>query len=201
MAGENTTPRGCFDDVQTEDLTACVNTETAAGLSEVHLYYAVHQQIKVFPEVASPGDASASMESLVDVVEDIEFYPTKGFSQITVQSDTGEVKTSLVGTKGNLKHKNVLNFYVPGNDKKLLGFMRKFKNMPLLFIATERDGQKRLIGDAYNAAFMKEGEGSTGKGGEEDKGIQFSIESYSLPLVYSGNIQRPALPDVLPPTT
>ena len=84
-----------------------------------------------------------------------------------------------------------VRIHIPGNSKKLLGFIRTFKNVPMVFCVTERDGQKRLIGDKFNPAYMSEVEGTTGKGGEDNKGVQFTIEAYSLPIVYEGTIQEP----------
>ena len=62
------------------------------------------------------------------------------------------------------------------------------KNIPMIFLVTERDGQKRLIGDKFNPAYMSEVAGTTGKAGEDDKGIQFTIEAYGVPIVYEGVI-------------
>jgi hypothetical protein len=37
--------------------------------------------------------------------------------------------------------------------------------------------KKRLIRDKFNPAYMSEVKGTTGKGGEDDKGVQFTIEA------------------------
>ncbi|UOX35305.1 hypothetical protein LXD69_07240 [Flavobacterium sediminilitoris] len=183
----------CYDDVVNENLDACINSEIQAGVSEVGVYYGVHSQITTFPMPLSPGDVGYTFETAVTVTEDIVFAAGKGFGKITVQSDMGEVKVSAPGNKGNKKSKSSFDFYIPGNSKKLLGFIRTFKNVPMVYCVTERDGQKRLIGDKFNPAYMSEVEGTTGKGGEDDKGIQFTIEAYSLPIVYEGVIQEPVV--------
>lgn len=188
--------QNCFDDFENEALEACLNTEIQAGLSEVGLHYALHAQIQNFPMPLKPGEVGFNFEKSVVIEDDIEFFPTKGFAKINFQADMGELKVSLVGNKGNKKGKQTLEFYVAGNDVKTLGFFRSMKNIPMVFIATERDGQKRVIGDAFNPAYMAEVEGTTGKGGEDDKGINFVIESYGNPIVYKGVIQQPA--EVIP---
>jgi hypothetical protein len=176
----------CFDNIENESLDSCINTEIQAGVSEVGVYYAIHEQATEIPMPLNIGDVGYNYESAVTVAEDITFAAGKGFSKITLQSDTGEVKLDLVGNKGNKKTKNSFSFYVPGNAKKLLGFVRTMKNIPMLYLVTERDGQKRLIGDKFNPAYLSEVAGTTGKGGEDDKGIQFTIEAFGVPIVYEG---------------
>lgn len=183
----------CFDNIENESLEACINVELQAGVSEVGVRYAFYNQISDFPMPLNPGDVGYNYETGVTVADDIVFDAGKGFAKIMVQADSGEVKTSLVGNKGNKKHKQSFAFYVPGNSKKLLGFLRTCKNIPMAFLVDERDGQRRCIGDKFNPAFLSEVEGTTGKGGEDDKGVQFTIEAYSIPIVYEGVIQEPVV--------
>jgi hypothetical protein len=49
------------------------------------------------------------------------------------------------------------------------------------FFVSERES-KRLIGDKFNPAYMSEVKGTTGKGGEDDKGVQFTKLLYSYRL-------------------
>lgn len=182
---------GCFDTIPVEDLDACINSEVQAGVSEVGVRYAVHPQIVNFPMPLNFGDPLYSYDTAIAVTTDITFQATKGFGKINIMPDSGEVKVDLVGNKGNKKTKSTFAFSVSGNDKKTLGFLRTHKNTPMLFCVPERDGQKRLIGDKFNPAYIVEGAGTTGKGGEDDKLINFSFESYCVPIVYSGAIQEP----------
>lgn len=182
----------CFDDLDIENLDACINSEVQAGVSEVGVYYGVHAQITTFPMPLNIDEEGYSYETAVAVTTPIVFTAGKGFGKITVQSDSGEVTVDVVGNKGNKKTKSSFSFYVPGNSKKLLGMVRTLKNVPMIFCVTERDGQKRLIGDKFNPAYMSEVKGTTGKGGEDDKGIQFTIESFCIPIVYESTLQLPA---------
>jgi hypothetical protein len=183
----------CFDEIPVEDLDACINAEVQAGISEVGVHYAVHPQIVDFPMPLNYGEALYSYDTAVAVNEDIEFQATKGFGKITIMPDSGEVKVDIVGNKGNKKTKCTFGFSISGNNKKALGFMRTHKNTPMVFCVTERDGTKRLIGDKFNPAYIVEGAATTGKGGEDDKMINFSFESYCVPIVYTGVIQEPTV--------
>lgn len=183
----------CFDDLPVEDLDACVNNEVQAGVSEVGVRYAIHPQIATFPMPLNYGDAGYTYETAVAVTEDIVFDAGKGFGKITIMPDSGEVICELVGNKGNKKTKSSFPFAVSGNNTKALGFLRTHKNTPMIFCVPERDGQNRLIGDRFNAAYIVEGKATTGKGGEDDKLINFTLESYCVPIVYSGVIQEPVV--------
>lgn len=183
----------CFDDLPVEDLDACINNEVQAGISEVGVRYAIHPQILNFPMPKNYGEVGYTYETAVAVTTDITFQAGKGFGKIVVMPDTGEVMCDLVGNKGNKKTKSAFAFAVSGNDKKTLGFMRTHKNTPMLFLVPERDGQKRLVGDKFNAAYIVEGKSTTGKGGEDDKLVNFTIESFCVPIVYSGLIQEPVV--------
>lgn len=183
----------CFDELPVEDLDACINSEVQAGVSEVDVRYAIHPQIDVFPMPLNYGEAGYTYETAVAVSADITFQAGKGFGKMNIMPDSGEVKVDLVGNKGNKKTKSSLSFSVAGNSTKLLGFLRTHRNTPMLFCITERDGQKRLIGDRFNPAFIIEAPGTTGKGGEDDKMVSFTLEAYCVPIVYSGTIQEPVV--------
>jgi hypothetical protein len=183
----------CFDNLPVEDLNACINNEVQAGISEVGVHYAVHPHIATFPMPLNFGAPGYSYETAVVVTEDIAFNPGNGFGIINIMPDSGEVKVDLVGNKGNKKTKSSIGFAISANDAVALGFMRTHANTPMVFCVPERNGQKRLIGDAFNAAYIVEGAATTGKGGEDDKMINFSFESYCVPIIYKGAIQRPAV--------
>jgi hypothetical protein len=183
----------CFEDIETENLDACVNSEVQSGISEVNVFYAVHSQITTFPMPVNFDDPDFSYEKAVEVATPIVFTAGKGFGKIAIQSESGEVQIEGAGNPGNMKLKSVFPFYVAGNDKKLLGFVRTRLNTPMVFCVAERNGQKRLIGDKFTPAYFREIKGTTGKAGGDDKGIQFSIESWGVPIVYESTIQLPTV--------
>lgn len=178
----------CFDELENESIDHCVNNEIQAGVSEVGVHYAFHEHATEIPMPLNIGDVGFNYEAAVAVAEDITFPVGKGFAKVTIMPDTGEVTYETPGNKGNKKNKQVFSFSIPGNSKKTLGMLRTIKNIPMIWLVPERDGQKRQLGDAYNAAYLVEGKATTGKGGEDDKMVNFSIETYAIPIVYSGTI-------------
>lgn len=176
----------CFENVENESLDACLNLEIQAGVSEIGIKYAFHKDITTFPMPKNIGEVGYNFESAVEVNDPILFAAGKGFGEILIQANTGELMADLVGNIGNKKHKSAFSFQVAGNNKKTLGFLRTCKNIPMVFAVPERDGQVRLVGDKNNAAYISEGKATTGKGGEDDKNFTFTVEAFSLPIVYSG---------------
>lgn len=178
----------CFDDVENESIEQCVNSELQAGISEVNVHYAFHAHATLIPMPLNLGDPGFTYEKAVTVTADITFPVGKGFAKVQVMPDTGEVKYETPGNKGNKKNKQSFSFSVAGNSKKVLGMLRTIKNVPMIWMVPERDGQKRQLGDANTAAYLTEGSATTGKGGEDDKLVNFTIETYAIPIVYEGDI-------------
>lgn len=183
----------CFDDIPLEDLTQCVNDELAAGTSETEVYVAVSEHVDTFPSLPALGTASASLESLAKITADITFIAGKGFFKLHAQTETGEVKDDLVGNKGNKKVKSMYEFFLTNTSPKNIGFIRQYKNVPLIFVVKEKTGRFRLIGSKTIPVYFDEASGTTGKGPEDDNGWQISVSatSSSPSPIYEGNITFP----------
>lgn len=180
----------CFDDVPLEDLTLCVNDEIAAGTSETEVYAAVSEHIDNFPSLPALGTSATPLENLAKITADITFTGTKGFFKLQAQTETGEVKDELVGNKGNKKVKSMYDFFLTGTSPRNSGFIRQYKNMPMIFVVKEKTGRLRVIGSKDIPVYMDEGAGTTGKGPEDDSGWQLSVSatSGSPAPVYEGNL-------------
>lgn len=189
----------CFDNVETESLDHCLNREPPSGISEVGVYYALHGQAINIPMPIGVGDAGYNYEKAVEVTANITFQAGKGFSKMRVQPDTGEVKIELVGNLGNKKVKQSFDFFVPRTDKKTLGYLVTHMKTPQIFMVQDKDGTNRQIGDKYSPAYIDAGAATTGKTGEDERGIAFTIVSYGVPIAYEGTIQEYVPGDVEPP--
>ena len=180
----------CFENMRLEDLTRCVNEELVSGTSETEVYVAVSEHIDVFPEPVPLGSAALSLGSLATIGEKITFKETFGFFKLQAQTETGEVKSELVGNKGNKKVKNTYEFFLSGTSPQNIGFVRQYKNAPLVFLVREKSGRLRLIGSKALPAYFDEVSGTTGKGTEDDIGWQISVSTTSArpSLIYEGEI-------------
>ena len=170
---------GCFDNIPLENIENCPNAELVAGISETEIYAALSTDIDTMPELPALGTANQTLEQLATVTGDITFAAQsgKGFYKMMVMPETGEVKSGLVGKKGNKKVKNSFEFFLSNTSGQNLGWLRQNKNNPLVFLVKEKSGRIRLIGSKTNPVYMETADVTTGKGQEDDTGIQVALEN------------------------
>lgn len=176
----------CFENTPLEDINLCPNVELQAGLSP-KAHFLPHPFLKsmVVPEL----DATATLESMGTVSEDIEPIVGKGFIEIDLQVDLNSVGTSLVGNRGNKKDQTTLNIFVPGTRAKVLGFKRVYKNIPGIFIVKDYNGKQFVIGTKDAPAYIDQLEVSTGQGNEDNNGGTGTMISNANLFEYTGTIQ------------
>lgn len=185
----------CFDDLPLEDLDSCVNSENVAGVQEREIYVAVIEHINSFPAHPSLDTANVTLASKATITTDVTFLENKGWFKLKIQADSGEVKDSMVGNKGNKKFKSMFDFFLPDTTAKNIGFMGEYKNVPLVFCIPEKSGRKRLLGTKELPVYFESSEGTSGKGGEDDNGWTCSLEvTTSKPSpIYDGNLTPPVV--------
>jgi len=112
------------------------NCEPVAGIAAtVHI-----APIKDFTVI---GEPPADMETYTDpsalaVVTAAHTFPTgKGFTTLDGIEETGAVEVSFIGNPGGQLFQNQLTVVLRGDSKKLAGYMRLFKNMRFVALATE----------------------------------------------------------------
>lgn len=186
---------GCFDDVPLEDLEQCVNEENVAGVRERGIYVALADHIDAFPESPGTVAANVTLESKAKITTDITFLENKGWIELQVQADTGEVKDELVGNKGNKKVKSMFDFFLANTSAKNIGFINQYKNLPLVFGIPEKSGRVRLLGSKKLPAYFESTAGTSGKGPEDDNGWQVSVEvtTGGAAPIYEGNFTKPVV--------
>jgi len=175
---------GCFDAYEEEDIQFCINDEVDSGVSENNVYYAFEKNVKTLtlpPKTGSNEEAGTISE---EIVMDIGH----GFAKLDCLVDENELTSSLSGNIGNKKTNVNLEVFIPGLRAKVLGFIRKHKNVRLIFIVMLRDGRKFVIGNKISAAYMEEANGTSGRGQDDNNGTTLNISSRSPLLEYTGSI-------------
>ncbi|HMT28018.1 MAG TPA: hypothetical protein PKD91_01940, partial [Bacteroidia bacterium] len=85
-----------------------------------------------------------------------------------------------------------------GTLDKALALITKFANSNMIFIATEADGKKRMIGSTKFPAKLSMSDVDTGAKTSDRKGIKMKVESRGITPapIYTGTIPlTPAIPD------
>lgn len=179
---------GCFDDVAHENIDFCPNEEISAGTSTRGFYVpAAFLETMTLP--ATTGDYEAD---ITIPAGNISLSADKGWKGIDLQVDESELKSTLVGNRGNKKSKGQFDCYIPGFRPKVIGFLDKYKNVPLVFVIPDSNGVKWVIGTKLNPAYIESAEGTTGKKYEDNSGVQTTIAANSKLHIYAGDIVETA---------
>ena len=163
------------------------NGDNMGGLCQV-VYFGYWVDVETWPtKEASPS----TLETAAEFTGDLVMKAGKSMFEMYITDDTGEYKMELVGEVDGHSFVNHLSLFHPGLQKKLMGFMRAAKNENLVFIVTDSDGQRYLMGDELRPAVLAsspDGAG-TGKTTAARKGIsmEFTYKTNNQ-FVYEGSI-------------
>ncbi|MGV0925468.1 hypothetical protein [Empedobacter tilapiae] len=181
----------CIMELEAENIEACVNEEIPKGLSEVGLYYIPVAHLKALEIPLQTGD----LESIVQITKAIEAHEGKKFGRIMALVDENELNSTIAGNKGAKGDQTSLTFFLLGLKDKNKGFVKRNKNIPHVYIAKDRAGNKHLIGNLDNPAYMDTAEGTSGRTGEDNPGYAITVNSpsfcYTLKAAFPGETPLP----------
>ncbi|MBT0607634.1 hypothetical protein [Aequorivita echinoideorum] len=164
----------CVDPIPLENLDFCPTIEVAAGVSETGVYGAAVSDFETI--VAPPNIADGTdLDSIGTIATAHTFKEGRGFHKIYINPDTGLIESTHAGEKGNLSIGNSLTGALPGTGPKVVGYVRKYKNMPMIFIVKEKDGAVRQLGSALSPAYMSEITATSGQKAGDPKTTTIKI--------------------------
>ncbi len=169
------------------------NGNNMGGIKQF-LWYGYHRDVKTWPTPPDPA-APLSLEANGTFAGNIAMHEGKRLFKMYITDDTGELKMPLVGEIDGQSLEMDLNIFHPGLQKKILGFVNANKNENLVFIVSDAEGQRYILGDKERPCVMVNGEGlGTGKQTKDRKGsgLSFKYKTNQI-LAYTGTI-----PDTLP---
>ena len=171
-----------FATVRTENMGYCPNKESVGGI-KADVYYIPMAQLAT---VTKPTvDVDTTYEAAVTIPA-LGLVPiaTKGFKKITLQIDENELKSNLVGTKGNFKDQVQFDGMIPNFVKKNVGFIKRHKNTPMCYVIPDSTGQLWVVLEAY----MTKADATTAKKYDENSGTAFNVTANSGLYAYDGEI-------------
>ncbi len=179
MAKEN-----CFENAPHESLDFCPNQEVKGGVSVRLLYIP-----EAFVDRTTLPDGTGDLASRITIADGgIVLKADKGFKGIDVMVDENELKSTLVGNKGNKKSKAELEVYIPGFNAKTIAFVDSYKNAPAIYAIADANGTIWVIGTKLNPAYLDSADGTTGKKYEDNSGIAVKISANTKLYKYAGEI-------------
>lgn len=132
--------------------------EPVAGLSQV--YYSLHGD---YESIEDPKDicgtvTASSFEELVEIPATPGHVMKTGkqIFELKFVTETGTIKSTMVGEKGRRLFENELVVEVAGSEAQLLGFLRWIKNQRLVFNVVEfGTGNVRQLGSKRLPAWVE----------------------------------------------
>lgn len=94
-----------------------------------------------------------------------------------------------VGAIGSKSIKETFTFVVAGVNAEQVELFTRLRNIPSVFLCTDKEGNVRVIGRKDDPAYVETAVGTTGAGPEEERIITFTVTGYtSRPMIYTGAI-------------
>jgi len=169
--------------------------EDNIGGTQVNHYYAPLNHFNILPV---PVEPAVSLEDMVTISTDVEFITGRKFLKLYSTQDTGRVLDKLVGEFDGKSFEHSFEWFFPGTLEKALALITKFANSNMVFVASEADGKKRLIGSTKFPAKLSMADVDTGAKTSDRKGVKLKVESRGITPspVYTGALPlTPAIPE------
>ena len=163
------------------------NGENMGGIVQ-KIYFGFWADVETFP--AKPV-TPATLEENASLTGNIVMKTGKRMFEMYITDDTGEFNVEPVGEVDGKSFVLHLNFFHPGMQKKILGFINAAKNDNLIFVVTDAEGQQYLMGDEMRPAVYQGAPNGSGTGKETAarKGMscEFTYKTGNV-HVYTGTV-------------
>lgn len=179
----------CTDTIVTENLDFCANAENMPGVSSINIFACRVTDFTSIAALPALGDAT-SLEEAATIVGPHTFEGTKGFFKISILPETGMVESPSEGEKGSKSVTNTFSGTLPGLSARNKGFIRKYQNVPMIFIIPQLNGDKVQLGSELSPAYLSESTPTTGAKAGDVVGIpiKFTDTAFCPAPVYTGVI-------------
>ncbi|MBK6285797.1 MAG: hypothetical protein IPF54_26780 [Draconibacterium sp.] len=163
------------------------NGENMGGIVQ-KIYFGFWVDVETFP---TKPVTPATLEDNASLTGNIVMKTGKRMFEMYITDDTGEFNVEPVGEVDGKSFVLHLNFFHPGMQKKILGFINAAKNDNLVFVVTDAEGQQYLMGDAMRPAVYQGAPNGSGTGKETAarKGMscEFTYKTGNV-HVYTGTV-------------
>lgn len=140
-------------------------------------------------DITSIPDATANSHT---VGTDITMVATKTFFQWKIGETEAEFNATSIGGKGNQTFRNVLTVFLPLSRDAVDHVINEILNGEFVIRFGDRNGAKRLLGNANSPAMIAEG-GVSEVINNDQNGVTITFENVgATPYFYTGAIALPA---------
>jgi hypothetical protein len=148
--------------------------------------YAIHAcDVETFPEVGAydPANPAASVTLSGDIVP----KAGKHFVSVPIILDLGHLDNELIGSVGSKSFTNKLYFNLAGTEAETLAWHQRTGNGCMIFIAKEKSGNRRVIGNLDVPAHYETLTVSNGPTESQSVSVVFDTTGKVAPI-YTGTI-------------
>lgn len=181
----------CEDVIPIENMDSCPSDEVVAGISEVGVY---GSPLADFLTIAKPKgkDTALTNEELAKIAEAHTFKQDKGFHKVDFIPFSGSVDSNQVGEVGNISFENSINAAIKGTNARVAGYLRRYNNVPMIYIVKEKNGDVKQIGSELSPAYISEVSATSGKKAGDSKSTTIKIADTQMYMApnYEGAIQE-----------
>ncbi|WP_313091927.1 hypothetical protein [Chryseobacterium flavum] len=174
-----------FENLNIESINNCPELEFNSGL-KTKLYFAPASHFFYTP-LPKPG---TSFESEIVIVDEIMMRSGKKLFSIDVLVEENELRVNLTGNKEKKRSVTNFTFFILGFRPSVLGFVKRCKNVPMIFFIQDANGNNWQIGHSLNRAFMDTAESWSGKKYEDNSGAAVTVNCNSSVFLYQKSLDH-----------
>lgn len=163
----------CFviEDIYIEYLQDC-REDNFGGVASRLWYAPAHY----FSVVVPSDEHFTNLESTRTVEKTmIKLLGGKKLKYIDAYIDNNAISEKTTGTARKLKLVSELKFAIRKMNARNLGFVKQFRNEPLIFFVKDNNGQTWVIGDLKNACYLTAYDSTTATTVEDDNILNFTF--------------------------
>ncbi|MET3035820.1 hypothetical protein ABXT08_06955 [Chryseobacterium sp. NRRL B-14859] len=118
----------------------------------------------------------------------------KKLFSIDVLVEENELRVNLTGQKERKRSITNFAFFILGFRPSVLGFVKRCKNVPMIFFIQDVNGNNWQIGHSLNRAFIETVESWSGKRYEDNSGSAVTVNCNSSVFLYPKSLEHFAIP-------
>lgn len=187
----NVVSQDIFESVNYEEISFCDTEEFHGGLIETEIYYC---PIRYITQLRTPSTIGW-FESAGKISQKIICRENYGFRKMKALVETPEFNSALEGSLGRKSSSSDLELILLGTRARLIGFSRKLRHIPMVFVVKDRNGRQFVIGSLVSPAYLSNFQLKSGKKNEDETGASLKVTCNTIIYEYTNTIPV-IIPDI-----
>lgn len=159
------------------DIILADGADNSPGISINIAFALVSDLISVPTPVLEDTLGMGTSTDLVTITTDAVTVEGAVFYKMRGVVETGKIESNLVGENKSKSFENMVEVFIPGNSREVLGAITRVRNANLIVWVKDRDGDIRQIGTAGFPAQLVSSPGGSGDARGSQKGFTLTFES------------------------